>query len=972
MARPTDTEQLRQLNALLETALDLPPARRGAWLDQLPPQHSALVPQLRSLLERANMETDQFLRQSAHASVGALHLGADHAGQVIGPWRLLAELGQGGTSTVWRAERCDGGLERDVALKLPHAGWAHSIAQRMAQERDILASLEHPAIARLYDAGLTSQGRPWLAMELVDGVTIDRFCRGQRLGIEARLRLFLQVAAAVAYAHAQLVVHRDLKPGNILVTPEGSVRLLDFGVAKLLAQDSQPERHLTREIGRPMTPDYASPEMVGMQSVGTTADVYSLGIVLFELLSEHRPCQSSGMAALQDASMSAEAPLASSRAPDAATRRALRGDLDNIIVKALQRVPTDRYTSVEAFAADIGRYLEGLPVLARPPLWRYRAAKFVRRHRWSVAWAAVVGVSLLTGLGAALWQADVARAEAARAEQVKQFIASIFQQAKPRTGEGGVVTASDLLAAAAQRIESELAGHPRVAAELGVMVAEGFTALGEPAKSEAPLRAALARGEPVVGRQHPMVLLGKVLLADSIDEQDVDAALRVLADVLPDLRAGMPGTAKNLVNALQLESLSLARKNRAEPAIAALNEAIAVAEQHLGPAHELTLRAIGLLANTHGRFGQRTEHLRVATQAMERAAALQAKRPDNTLTAVERWYAEALRANDRPADAIPILRRVLQDQRTLDAAPTPRVRNALVQLAVALDGAGEQSEGLRLMREAVALEAVHNPKDSEDRLAFVGTLAAVLTASGRIDEAMALNLRLAGIEQQLGKATDIYGLSRRVREARGLAMQADFGAAARAAAAAAEQAGDRFAQQRAEAWIAAALNARLSGDPAQALKWAQQALSDPKAAGFRITVLAAATAEQGLARLDLGDLPQARLALRQSMEQYSRAQIAPSPRMAHALIGMARLHLQDGQATQAQALLAPLVQAWEQVHPGSAWHGEALHWSALALGRMGRHEEAARQRKQAREMLRASALPSLQALAAAPVTVAAK
>jgi eukaryotic-like serine/threonine-protein kinase len=619
---------------------------------------------------------------------------------------------------------------------------------------------------------------------------------------------------------------------------------------------------------------------------------------------------------------------------------------------------------VEAFAADVQRHLDGLPVLAQAPSWRYRAAKFVRRHRLPLASATVAGASLLTGLAVAVWQANEARAEAARAEQVKQFIASIFQQARPRGGEGGVVKASDLLAAAAQRIESELASNPGVAAELGVIVAEGFTALGEPAKGEAPLRAALARGELLYGRRHPTVLWAKVMLADSIDEQDVEAALRVLTDVLPDVRAGMPDTAKTLVHALHLESFSLAKKNRAQESIATLKEGIAVAEQHLGLAHELTLRSLGLLANTHGRFGQRAEHMRVATQAMERAATLQAKRPDNTLTAVERWYAEALRANDRPADAIPILRRVVQDQRALDAAETPRVRNALVQLAIALDGAGEQAEGLRLMREAVALEALHNPKDSDDRLAFVGTLSAMLTAAGRIDEAMALNGRLADIEQQLGKANDIFVLNRRVREARGLAMQGAFDGAARAAAAAAEQAGDRFAQQRAEAWIAAALNARLRRDPAQALKWAQQALSDPKASGFRIAVLAAAAAEEGLAWLDLGDLPQARLALRKSMEQYSRAQVAPSPRMAQALIGMARLHLHAGQAMQAQALLAPLVQAWEQVNAVSAGHGEALYWSSLALDRLGRAEEAARQRKQARDMLRASPLPMLRPLAA--------
>jgi eukaryotic-like serine/threonine-protein kinase len=279
MPLPLDIDRLRQLNALLDAALSLPMEARADWLAQLPPRDRALEPDLRALLERARVETDSFMRQGAFTVLEANAIGADEAGDLIGPWRLVAELGHGGMSTVWRAERGDGGLRREVALKLPHAGWAHGIARRMARERDILASLEHPRIARLYDAGLTPEGRPWLAMECVEGVPIDRHCGQQRLGTAERLRLFLQVTDAVAHAHARLVVHRDLKPSNILVTPAGEVRLLDFGVAKLMEDDAPAEQQLTRQLGRPVTPDYAERVHVGRGADRAAAELLGRGVV---------------------------------------------------------------------------------------------------------------------------------------------------------------------------------------------------------------------------------------------------------------------------------------------------------------------------------------------------------------------------------------------------------------------------------------------------------------------------------------------------------------------------------------------------------------------------------------------------------------------------------------------------------------------------------------------------------------------
>jgi len=346
-------------------------------------------------------------------------------------------------ATVWLAERIDGSLQRQEALKLPRSGWAIGLAQRMARERDILASLEHPRIARLYDAGVTAEGRPWLAMEHVVGAPIDLHCKELRLDIRARLKLFLQVADAVSHAHARLVVHRDLKPGNILVTPEGEVRLLDFGVAKLLADDAAPGSQITQMMGRAVTPDYASPEQVSGRPVGVATDVYSLGVVLYELLSGVRPyrLKRDTAAALEEAILMADVPVASAQAADRRVARTLRGDLDTIIAKAMRKEPAQRYRSVEAMAADIERHLAGEAVLARPDSRWYRMRKAIGRHRAAVA----IALALLAGTALASWQARVASRERdqanallARNEAVNNFYTMLFTEAVAPEHAGAV------------------------------------------------------------------------------------------------------------------------------------------------------------------------------------------------------------------------------------------------------------------------------------------------------------------------------------------------------------------------------------------------------------------------------------------------------------------------------------------------------------------------------------------------------
>lgn len=406
-ALPPGGDRLKQLNDLLEVALDLPAHERETWLRALPSDCEALRPTLARLLARAEVETDDFLRHAVdHSDVGGeAHGNEAQAGDAIGPYRIIRPVGRGGMAVVWLAERIEG-VARQVALKLPAMGWAGGMSRRIARERDILASLEHRNIARLYEAGETAQGRPWLAMEYVQGEPLDAYLRAHQPSLRSRLVLFLQIADAVAYAHARMVVHRDIKPGNVLVTADGDVRLLDFGVAKLLLGDEDAEQ-LTRQIGYGVTPDYAAPEQLEAGLITASTDVYALGIVLFEMLTDERPYtlgQRTGLglaAALQEQ----QVPLPSRQV--AQRRRlasALRGDLDNVVGKATRKEPGGRYASAEALAADVRRYLQNKPVEARRPDWRYLAGKFVVRNRAALGMLSAVLLSLSVGFAATFMQ----------------------------------------------------------------------------------------------------------------------------------------------------------------------------------------------------------------------------------------------------------------------------------------------------------------------------------------------------------------------------------------------------------------------------------------------------------------------------------------------------------------------------------------------------------------------------------------
>jgi len=592
-----DAARLARLSALLDEALDLDHDASQAWLARLSGADLELVPVLRDLLaRRAARETADMLQRGAAPLLAAAgpappvpgREGASAHGLApgdrVGPYRLVRELGSGGMGEVWLAERADGGMKRQVALKLPTLGRRSQLLQRFERERDILASLEHPNIARLYDAGLDEEGQPYLALEYVDGQRIDAWCRERAAPVPERLRLLLQVAEAVGYAHGRLVLHRDLKPGNILVTAEGEVRLLDFGIAKLMEGDLAAETALTAQAGRALTLSYASPEQIAGTPLSTASDVYSLGVVAFELLAGARPYRlKRGTAAeLEEAIAGADTPRASDVATDPARQRALRGDLDAILAKALRKRPQERYRGVAEFAEDLRRRRDGEPVLARPESRLYRIGKFVLRHRIGVGAGATVLLSLVAASAVSLWQARLAQQQAQRAQAVQAFMTDIFRantDAQPDPLKARQTTARELLDIGAQRIDRHLQADPEGRAEVLGLFGEMYYDLGLDAQSADFMRRRVEALKQALGTNDRRVAGALIVYGRQLDQLGRDDEQR---RVLEQARAILDalGDTQSEQRAELLDALAHANAHAGPLPIELSKQAVAIFRQH--------------------------------------------------------------------------------------------------------------------------------------------------------------------------------------------------------------------------------------------------------------------------------------------------------------------------------------------------------------------------------------------------------
>ncbi len=531
------------LRELFEAALELPPDQRRHFLDDQCADSAQRVFVERMLDARAEPADDL---PNVPASTLAETLGASEPipalppGSRIGPFELLGVLGEGGFSTVFRAQRTFEGVRQEVALKLLRRGVYSPDAQRQfRRERQILSQLNHPGIARLIEGGVTETGAAYIALDLVEGVPITAYVREHRLDLRKRLRLFVEVCRAVDAAHRALIVHRDLKPSNVMVTNDGSVKLLDFGIAKLLDTDDDTQTHLPA-----FTPAYASPEQRSGALITTATDVYALGVLLGEIMTGVR--MNAGSTHTPSSEVSEEAEPGVLPATATMTRRQLRGDLDNIVLKAIEADPAQRYASAGSFAEDIERWLAGQPVAAHPPSSLYRARKFVGRHRGGVATTVLFLVAILAALGAALWQATVARQQALiareqaqRAESMRQFLTGVFQRADPDENKGQPITAHQLL----QKGENQISKgtYDRASeADAATLLAHLFVQISDFDSARRLLERALPVGEDATAPRdiRARILIGAAGVEMEADHHDAAIAharegLRLLDDSMP-------------------------------------------------------------------------------------------------------------------------------------------------------------------------------------------------------------------------------------------------------------------------------------------------------------------------------------------------------------------------------------------------------------------------------------------------------
>ncbi len=736
-------ERWPEVKSLLAQALEVPPEERPALFSRqgAEPELIAEVEELLALEQQGDGFIDEPLfsfRQPAPALA---------AGSRLGPWRLLRPLGQGGMGTVYLAERADGAFELTVAVKLLKIGFdSAELISRFEAERHILARLIHPNIARLLDGGTSADGRPYLVMEHVEGEPIDQHCDRRRLSTRARLELFRDVCSAVQLAHQNLVVHRDLKPANILVTAEGTVKLLDFGIAKLLApQPAEAETATSPTLGQlggaPLTPRYASPEQVRGEPITTASDVYSLGVVLYELLTGHRPYRFETLSPAEvERVVCGERPprpstavrrteevatadggrllltpeaVAGLREGDAARlSRRLAGDLDTILLTALSKEPDRRFASAEQLSEDLRLYLAGLPIRSRPDAFGYRTRKFLARHALGVTVAGAGLTLLLAFAGAMTWQrAEIAARsrevaqERDRAEATKEFLLELIGQTDPRLAKGQEITIRQALDQRAGSLAKETDLAPATRADLLDALGVAYRSHGRDKAAAPLLRQALALREQELGTDH-------VLVAESLHN---------LANVERSL--GRLGEAERLIRralAIQRRAFPQGHKSLAR----GLNNLASLvrdkAEESTGQERPLLAEAEALaregLAMKQRLFGERDGEVALSL---------------NTLATI-------LVSQGKPAEAEPLYRRSIALRRALDGPVSPGLAKGLNNLAELLATQGRLNDAEARHRESLAMRRKLYPQGHQELVTSLQRLSRLRARQGDGAEAAAL------------------------------------------------------------------------------------------------------------------------------------------------------------------------------------------------------------------------------------------
>lgn len=730
----TSAERWRRIRAVFDYATTLEGAERVDYLHRECGDDPQLLADVQALLD-ADRARGDFAASVSSAAASALAEGSQGLRERIGPYRVSGVLGRGGMGVVYRARRDDGTYEQEVAIKLIPSHLVGSEARwRFLQERQILAQLDHPAIARLLDGGTTEDGVPFLVMELIEGEPIDAYCRRAKLGLEARLELVAQVADAVAHAHSRLIVHRDLKPANILITGDGRPKLLDFGIAKIADEEG---RRLTRANALPMTPEYASPEQIEGEPVSALTDVYSLGVVLYELLT--------GVSPYGAASRSSPAQLARAVTetqpvrPSVAVRRGqegddardrlesiparrLEGDVDAIVETALRKEPTRRYASAERFAADLRAYLAGRPVAAMADSRLYRAGKWVRRSPATAASALVAALALMGGLAATSVQArraereaeranveaERARAEAQRAgreaataDQVSQFLEGLFAATSPSAAKGREVTARELLDSGVERIDQRLADQPLVQARLLHAMGVAYQRLGNFEPAEELLRRALALREQFPAQPLDLAATHKGLADLLVEVQRPEDAQPHVEAAIAIFEGAGDRAARPLVEALGQLGMVLNRQMKLEEAEGALTRAAQRYDRLPEPDDQLAARLQIALASLYADQGRPALALAALERVLEVARRAYGVDHVRTVVALNN-VGQAMIEIGRPADAEQPLREAQVVARKLLEPEHPLLGTVLRNLGGSLARQGQLDEADAVLAEAVA------------------------------------------------------------------------------------------------------------------------------------------------------------------------------------------------------------------------------------------------------------------------------
>jgi eukaryotic-like serine/threonine-protein kinase len=720
-----DAQRWSRIEALFDAALELDPAARAGFLDRECPD-PALRAAVGNLLQAAAASGD-FLQPAAPVRAQLA------PGTQVGAWRVGALLGRGGMGEVYAAERSNRDFTQRAALKLLSRLDSADARRRFAEERRILGRLEHPGIAHLLDGG-EHDGLPYAAMEYVDGVPLTTYA-GQ-LPLRARIELLLQVCAAVSHAHQHLVVHRDLKPGNILVTADGRVKLLDFGIAKLL--DTAPGGDVTQVIRA--SPEYCAPEQLRGEPVSAATDVYALGVILFELLTATRLWQFGGMALMQalERLRAGEVPRPSTRV-DGALQRQLRGDLDSIVLKALRSEPALRYRSVDALAEDLRAWLHSRPVQAREATLAYRLGRTLRRHRWWFAAGLAVFASLSLGLAGTAWQAreaaierDLARREAGRADAVRQYLMLMFRSAGERT-QAGSLTAQAVLDQAAARVFDELAADPDGHADIVIALAELYFSLDNYTGAR-PLLERLLREDAAISAEQRAMAQHDLAQIEFRDDQRAEAAeLLAAAQAFWNTRPQV--YREELVASRLLQSQIERIAGDPAQALRTLEQALPERIALSGDTHRETATLVNNLGIAYFQLGRIDEAIARFEQASRIWEVLGLDRSADALNTLNNWAAAEMR-RQRPAAAVPIFERALRLRREL-YPPSAALAALASNLGKTLTRLGRADEALPLLREAVALGTQYAGESSVLVISARLGLADALSAGGKADAAAA-------------------------------------------------------------------------------------------------------------------------------------------------------------------------------------------------------------------------------------------